>query len=156
MKFFLNFEEETNQLETEVERSLIDDLDFILKNESKLLDKISDFSKNKNLICSSMYNNSIEINKRFITIDPDNLVKLKELEKFSQPMCEEIIEMFENEFKKIIVNNPELRKINNLPFNELNENKRFCNFCLVKKVKKITFIFTIIEEKKNNFFLIFI
>ncbi len=101
------------------------------------MDKITDFAKNKNLICSSMYNNSVDNNKRFTTIDPDNMLKLKELEKFSQPMCEEIIEMFENELKKIIINDPELRKINDLPFNELNENKRFCNFCLVKKVNML-------------------
>ena len=135
MKFFLNFEEENNKIEVEDERTLIDDLEFILKNESKLIDKISDFTKNKSLICSSVYNNSVDITKRFTTIDPDNMLKLKELEKFSQPMCEEIIEIFENEFKKIIINDPELRRFNNLPFNELNENKRFCNFCLLKKVK---------------------
>lgn len=134
MKFFLNFEEEINQINIEDDNSLIDDLDFILKNESKLLDKITDFSKNKHLICSSIYNNSVDIPKRFTTIDADNLVKLKEFEKFSQPMCEEIIEIFENEFKKIILNNHDLRKINDLPFNEINESKRFCNFCLVKKV----------------------
>lgn len=137
MKFFLNFEEETNSIDVEDEKSLIGDLEFILKNESKLLDKITDFSKNKNFICSSLYNNSVDITKRITTIDPDNMLKIKELEKFSQPMCEEIIELFENEFKKLIINNSELRKINDLPFNELNENKRFCNFCLVKKVKNL-------------------
>jgi hypothetical protein len=137
LKFFLNFEEETNSIDVEDEKSLIGDLEFILKNESKLLDKITDFSKNKNFICSSLYNNSVDITKRITTIDPDNMLKIKELEKFSQPMCEEIIELFENEFKKLIINNSELRKINDLPFNELNENKRFCNFCLVKKVKNL-------------------
>ena len=81
-----------------------------------------------------MYNNSIDFSKRFTTIDPDNLEKLKELDKFSQPMCEEIIAIFENEFNKIIEKDSELKKMNVLPFNELNENKRFCNFCLVKKV----------------------
>ncbi len=84
-----------------------------------------------------MYNNSVDISKKLATIDADNMNKIKELEKLSQPMCEEIIEIFENELQKIIANDPQLLKMNDLPFNELNENKRFCNFCLVKKVNKI-------------------
>jgi len=85
-----------------------------------------------------MFNISIDITKRYATtIEAENAVKLKELDKISQTMCEDIIDNFDIEFHRIIDNDPELRKMNDLPFYELNENKRFCNFCLVKKVKKL-------------------
>lgn len=133
IKFFLSFEEDTYQINIENDLSLIDDLEFILNNENLFLDKITDFSKS-NITGISTNNNSAEIARRFYTIDPDNLHKLKELDKFSQPKCEEIIEFFDIEFYKMIEKDPILKEMNELPFMEKNKDKRFCNFCLVKKV----------------------
>mgnify|MGYP001088445104 CR=1 FL=1 len=134
MKFFLSFEDEENHeiILTEKDAGLFEDLEFILSNENTLLDKIAEYSKNN---LSSIGNNQDEISKKYLTLELDNFIKFKEFEKFSQPICEDIIKMFENEFNKIIKNDAELREINNIPFNELTEYKRFCHFCLVKKVK---------------------
>ena len=140
MKFFLTFEEENHRIDLcGKDANLFEDLDYILSNETNLLDKISDFSKNN---MSSIYNNPEDLTKKFLTLDLDNIIKFKEFDKFSQPVCEEVIKMFETEFNKLIKNNAELREINNTPFNELTEYKRFCHFCLIKKVN-ILFLFLI-------------
>lgn len=144
MKFFLTFEALENENEKENEENknhfidlcgkdanLFEDLEFIFSNETNLLDKISDFSRNN---MSTLANHQDEISKRYLTLEVENFIKFKEFDNFSQPMCEDIIKMFENEFNKLIKNDSELREINNIPFNELTEYKRFCHFCLVKKV----------------------
>lgn len=132
IKFFLTFEEENHSIDlNDDEDNLYEDLEFILSNETNLLDKIADFSKNN---MSSIGNNQDEISKKYLTLEFDNFIKFKEFDKYSQPVCEDIIKMFESEFNKLIKNDPELREMNTIPFNELTEYKRFCHFCLVKKV----------------------
>lgn len=141
MKFFLTFDDENHELDLYEndgkDESLFEDLEFILSNETNLLEKISDFSKNN---MSTIGVNQEELSKKYLTLEMDNFVKFKEFEKFSQPVCEDIIKMFENEFNKLIKNDQELKEMNNIPFNELTEYKRFCHFCLIKKVNFFYFV----------------
>jgi hypothetical protein len=133
MNFFLAFDDEKFSIDLNGKNSsLYDDLEFILNNENNLLDKISDFSKNS---MSAINNKDDDTGKKNLTVELENYIKFKEIEKFSQPICEEIIKIFEHEFTKLIKDNEDLTQMNNIPFNEITEYKRFCHFCLVKKVK---------------------
>ncbi len=106
-----------------------------MENESNLLEKVSNTSNKKNLISNSLFNISVDLPKiHKTTIEAENALKMKELDLVSNTVCEEIIHNFDIEMNKIISNDPELKKINELTFYEFNEHKRFCNFCLVKKV----------------------
>jgi hypothetical protein len=143
MKFFLAFDDENytiNLKGIDSKADLFEDLEFILNNENTLLDKISDYSKNN---MSAIVNKDEDLSKKNFSMELDN-IKFKDLEKFSQPICEEIIKIFENEFINLIKKDQDLSEMNNIPFNELTEYKRFCHFCLVKKVNKFFSYFFLI------------
>lgn len=133
MKYFLKFDEENHFIELSgKDDDIYSDLNYIFENEGLLLDKLSDYSRSNNF--SSLYNFQEDLSKKYFTLELDNANNFNEFEKISQPDCEEIIKMFEIDFNRLIKHNEELREMNYLPFNDLTEYKRFCHFCLVKKV----------------------
>jgi hypothetical protein len=141
--FVINFKNDDFVFKIEKNSTILQDLDAIIAMEDKLKEKMAEFSINYHYL--SRYQ-SIDMTKKSIISDIDNnndnynnddlLVSRKEKTELFQ-YNEDIVEMFEEQYNNYIENNKMLKEYNKIQFflRDYN-NKRFCAFCLHKKVLK--------------------
>lgn len=116
--------------------SYSEDLEEILsKIEPMLSERMIEFS---NSIAYASRYNSIDVTKKNIYAEIEDLNENKDRGGVSQFLNEDILESFENELENFIRNHEVYQQLDKLQFHEKGkDNNRFCGFCLMKKVNYI-------------------
>jgi len=137
-------------------------LEKVLQFETYLNEKILDFSNS--LGYTSRYN-SIDITKKNLqsvieegisNLNDREKLEIKNVERFTQSFCEDVLESFEEYFENMIKNSEIHESMNSIPFYQKDsKSQRFCGFCVIKKVyiKIFHFFINLLIESNDIVFI---